>query len=119
MLFRSNIAPPISNKQKKSRGSSIGATNLAAATHDNDTDSILDQDDDDHVIAARDIRFAHNAAAGRRFASLSRAPAVGGMPPAVSAVAAGGTCHLPTPCGTDAKCPNVPQTLAGLARGRL
>ena len=31
-----NIAPPISNKQKKSRGSSIDITNLAAATHDND-----------------------------------------------------------------------------------
>ena len=41
-----NIAPPISNKQKKSRGSSIDATNLAAATHDNDTDSIVDQYDD-------------------------------------------------------------------------
>ena len=47
-----NIAPPISNKQKKSRGSSIHATNLAAATHDNDTDSIVDQDDDDHVVLA-------------------------------------------------------------------
>ena len=33
-----NIAPLISNKQKKSQGSSIDATNLAAATHDNDTD---------------------------------------------------------------------------------
>ena len=41
-----NIALPISNKQKKSRGSSIDATNLAAATHDNDTDSIVDQYDD-------------------------------------------------------------------------
>ena len=39
MLFRSN-------KQKKSRGSSIDATNLAAATHDNNTDSIVDQDVD-------------------------------------------------------------------------
>ena len=47
-----NIALPISNKQKKSRGSSINATNLAAATHDNDTDSIVDQDDDDHVVLA-------------------------------------------------------------------
>jgi hypothetical protein len=47
-----NIAPPISNKQKKSRGSSIDATNLAAATHDNDTDSIVDQDDDDRVVLA-------------------------------------------------------------------
>ena len=33
-----NIALLISNKQKKSQGSSIDATNLAAATHDNDTD---------------------------------------------------------------------------------
>jgi hypothetical protein len=41
-----NIAPPISNKQKKSRGSSSNITNLAAATHDNNTDSIVDQDDD-------------------------------------------------------------------------
>ena len=41
-----SIALPISNKQKKSRGSSINATKLAAATHDNDTDSIADQDDD-------------------------------------------------------------------------
>ena len=47
-----NIALPISNKQKKSQGSSINATNLAAATHDNDTDSIVDQDDDDHVVLA-------------------------------------------------------------------
>ena len=46
------IAPPISNKQKKSGGSSIDATYLAAATHDNDTDSIADQDDDDHVVLA-------------------------------------------------------------------
>ena len=46
-----NIAPPISNKQKKSRQSSINATNLAAATHDN-TDSIVYQDDDDHVVLA-------------------------------------------------------------------
>jgi hypothetical protein len=45
-----NIALPISNKQKKSRGSSSNATNLAAATHDNDTDSIVDQDDDDDVV---------------------------------------------------------------------
>ena len=41
-----NIAPPISNKEKISQGSSIDATNLAAATHDNNTDSIVDQDDD-------------------------------------------------------------------------
>ena len=41
-----NIAPPISNKQKKSRGSSSNITNLAAATHDNNTDSIVDQDVD-------------------------------------------------------------------------
>jgi hypothetical protein len=41
-----NIAPLISNKQKKSRGSSSNITNLAVATHDNDTDSIVDQDDD-------------------------------------------------------------------------
>ena len=47
-----NIAPQISNKQKKRQGSSIDATNLAAATHDNDTDSIADQDDDDHVVLA-------------------------------------------------------------------
>ena len=47
-----NIALPISNKQKKSWGSSINATNLAAATHDNGTDSIVDQDDDDHVVLA-------------------------------------------------------------------
>ena len=47
-----NIALPISNKQKKSQGSSSDITNLAAATHDNDTDSIVDQDDDDHVVLA-------------------------------------------------------------------
>ena len=47
-----NIALLISNKQRKSRGSSINATNLAAATHDNNTDSIVDQDDDDHVVLA-------------------------------------------------------------------
>ena len=47
-----NIAPPISNKQKKRQGSQSDATNLAAATHDNDTDSIVDQDDDDHVVLA-------------------------------------------------------------------
>ena len=41
-----NIALPISNKQKKSRGSSIDTTNLAAANHDNNTDSIDDQNDD-------------------------------------------------------------------------
>ena len=37
-----NIALPISNKQKKSRGSSSDVTNLAAAAHDNNTDSIVD-----------------------------------------------------------------------------
>ena len=42
----------MSNNQKKRQGSSIDATNLAAATHDNDTDSIVDQDDDDHVVLA-------------------------------------------------------------------
>ena len=47
-----NIAPPISNTQKKSQGSSSNITNLAAATHDKDTDSIVDQDDDDHVVLA-------------------------------------------------------------------
>ena len=47
-----NIALPISNIQKKCQGSSIDATNLAAASHDNDTDSIVDQDDDDHVVLA-------------------------------------------------------------------
>jgi hypothetical protein len=47
-----NIAPPISNKQNKSWGSSSDATNIAAATHDNDTDSIVDQVDDDDVVLA-------------------------------------------------------------------
>ena len=47
-----NITPLISNKQKKSQGSSSDATNLAAATHDSNTDSIVDQDDDDHVVLA-------------------------------------------------------------------
>ena len=41
-----NIAAPISNKQQKCQGSSANITNLAAATHDKDTDSIVDQDDD-------------------------------------------------------------------------
>ena len=41
-----NIALLISNKQKKSWGSSSNITYLAAATHDKDTDSIVDQDDD-------------------------------------------------------------------------
>ena len=45
-----NNTPLISNKQKKSQGSSSDATNLAAATHDNNTDSILDQGD--HVVLA-------------------------------------------------------------------
>ena len=47
-----NIALPISNKPKMRQGSSINATNLGAATHDNDTDSIVDQDDDDHIVLA-------------------------------------------------------------------
>ena len=47
-----NFALPISNKQKKNWGSSIDATNHAAATHDNNTDSIADQDDDDDVVLA-------------------------------------------------------------------
>ena len=47
---KKNIAPPISNKQQKSRGSSFNATNLAAATHENNTDSIVDQDVDDDVL---------------------------------------------------------------------
>ena len=50
-----NIAMPISNKQKKCRGSSIDATYLAAATHDNNTDSIVDQDDDDHDVVLAGI----------------------------------------------------------------
>ena len=33
-------------------GSSSNITNLAAATHDSGTDSIVDQDDDDHVVLA-------------------------------------------------------------------
>jgi hypothetical protein len=40
------LAAPISNKQKKSQHSSSSATNLAAGTHDNDTDFIGDQDVD-------------------------------------------------------------------------
>ena len=48
-----NIALQISNKQKKNQGSSSKATNLGAATHDNNTDSIVDQDeDDDDVVLA-------------------------------------------------------------------
>ena len=47
-----NIAPPISNKLKKSQGSSSNITNLTAVIHDKDTDSIVDQDDDDHVVLA-------------------------------------------------------------------
>ena len=39
-----NIAAPISNKKKKSQGSSSNITYLAAATHDNDTDFIVDQE---------------------------------------------------------------------------
>ena len=41
-----NIAPLISNTERKTRGSSSNITNLAATTHDNDSDSIDDQDDD-------------------------------------------------------------------------
>ena len=41
------IAATISNKQKKSQGSSSNITFLAAATHDNDTDSIVDQNDEE------------------------------------------------------------------------
>ena len=41
-----NIDASISNKQKKSQGSSFNATNLTAASIDNDTDSIADQDVD-------------------------------------------------------------------------
>ena len=41
-----NIAPPLSNKQKKNQGSSSNITYLAAATHDSNTYSIADQDDD-------------------------------------------------------------------------
>ena len=41
-----NITLPISNKQKKSQGSSSNITTLAAASIDNDTDSIVDQDVD-------------------------------------------------------------------------
>ena len=44
MSSSENIAPPISNKQKKSQGSSSNITNLTASTHDNDTDSTVDQD---------------------------------------------------------------------------
>jgi hypothetical protein len=41
-----NIALPISNKQKKSQGSSSNMTNLAAASDEKDDDSIVDQDVD-------------------------------------------------------------------------
>ena len=41
-----NIAPLIRNTQEKTRGSSSNATKLVAATHDNNSDSIDDQDDD-------------------------------------------------------------------------
>ena len=47
-----SIVAPISNKQKKSQHYLSNATNLAAATHDNNTDSIVDQHDDDHVVLA-------------------------------------------------------------------
>ena len=41
-----NIAPLIRNKQETSQQSSSNITNLAAVTHDNNTDSIVDQHDD-------------------------------------------------------------------------
>ena len=41
-----NIAAPISNKNRKSQGSPSHVTNLAAASNDKDTDSIVDQDVD-------------------------------------------------------------------------
>ena len=45
------IAPPISNKQKN-QGSSSNITNLAAANHDEGTDSVVIQDvDNDDVLA--------------------------------------------------------------------
>ena len=47
-----NIAAQISNKQKKSQHSSSNITHLSAASHDNDTDSIVDQDVD--VVLAGD-----------------------------------------------------------------
>jgi hypothetical protein len=45
-----NISTLISNKQMKSRGSSSNVTNPASDTHDNNTDSIVDQDV--HVVLA-------------------------------------------------------------------
>ena len=47
-----NIAPTISNKQKMSQGPSSNIINLAAVTHDNNTDSIFDQDVDADVVLA-------------------------------------------------------------------
>ena len=41
-----NTVALISNKQKKSQHYSSNATNLATASYDNDTDSIVDQDVD-------------------------------------------------------------------------
>ena len=52
-----NIALPISNRQKKSQGSSSNITNLAAASHDNDTDSIVDQDVDDDLTGVQNHSF--------------------------------------------------------------
>ena len=52
-----DIAATISNKQKKSRGSSSNITYLAVATHDNDTDSIVDQDDDVVLAGAPNHSF--------------------------------------------------------------
>ena len=47
-----NIALQIINKQKRSQGSSSNITNLAAATRDNNNDSIVDQDIDVDVVLA-------------------------------------------------------------------
>ena len=44
--YLKNTVAPISNKQKKSQHSSSNATNLATASYDKDTDSIVDQDVD-------------------------------------------------------------------------
>ena len=52
-----NIALPISNKQKKSRGSSSNITHLAAATHCNDTDSIVTPDVDVVLAGVPKIEF--------------------------------------------------------------
>ena len=52
-----NIAPPISNKQKKSLGPSSNITNLAAASIDNGTDSIVDQGNDVVLAGAPNHSF--------------------------------------------------------------